>query len=153
MGPNAASSASEAAMQHLRKSGLRLLAWPLLNIGGLVYYLLSSPGEFRLRIEPTFILFAFLSYRLMRGDHRWVSFALVTCWLLVILSVLFIAFGLIIPELNMRASALIILFELSRQNIIAVVLLSLVLFAWPIIPLTRARAALANVTNQVAQAK
>jgi|DewCreStandDraft_4_1066084.scaffolds.fasta_scaffold81102_2 hypothetical protein len=144
---NAASSTSEAAMQHLRKSGLRLLAWPLLNIGGLVYYLLSSPGEFRLRIAPTFLLFAFLSYRLMRGDGRWVSFALVTCWLMVVLSAAFVALGLLIPQLNVRASAFIVLFELSRQNVIPVVLLSLVLFAWPIIPLTRARAALLHGPN------
>lgn len=123
----------------MRKAGLRLLAWPLLTVGGMIYYWIAPKGEFRLHIDPTFLLFGFLAFRFMNGRQRYASLALVICWILLITGVVFVAVGLLFPETKIRVSAFIVLFELSKHNALLGLCLNLLLFGWPIIPLTRAR--------------
>lgn len=142
MEQSAANNLSEECRIQLRRAGLRLLAWPLLTVGGMIYYWIAPKGEFRLHIDPTFLVFGFLAFRFMTGDRRYATLALIGCWVLLFAGTVFIATGLLFPVTNVKVSAFIVLFGLSGQNALVAVCLNLLLFGWPIIPLARARKAM-----------
>ena len=139
--PNVTNNKRSEALCHLRQGGLRLLGWPLLCLGGLMFYILAAPGELRLHIDPLCIGFGLLSYRFMTGQPKYLLFAIGACWVSLIGGSVLIISSLIFPQISIQFSAFVVLFVVSKQNLYIALAMNGLLAGFPIRPLTRARRA------------
>ena len=105
----------------------------------MIYYWLSASGEFTLRIDPSFLLFSFLAYRLTAGDARYLALSYWSCWFFLFFGRILLVVGIIFPQINMIASGFIALFEVSKSNWFFFLLMNGILFGWPILDIVRAR--------------
>jgi hypothetical protein len=129
---------------HLRQAGLRLLAWPLLSIGGVIWYIVAPPGQYRINFDLTIIVVAFVAFKLMKGDARYRSLAEILCWICLVGGIVLIAAGVFFPKMGIRVSAFIVLFELTKHNAAVALLITLFCFGWPLLALIRAKRAVHN---------
>lgn len=142
MAPNAANELSEEAEAHLRVAGLRLLGWPLLNVGGMIYCWILPRDQFHIHFDPTVLVVALLAWGLLAGRRRCATPAFVCCLTLLVAGLVLVGVGLLLPTGRVTVSGFVVLFEVSRHSALTAVCINGALFGWPLVPLLRFRRAI-----------